>query len=262
MGTIIRSQLYQLKRMKFAFVIYLLFVLVVGLTTITMSGSEACVHVEEFMLKNPDFMVSFGMLTIGLWVGYTCGMDFKDKVGNYEVMYGHSRLQVYAGRFIPGCFVSAISATILVFVTFLAGGLFVGFEGGEDTVNLCIRCALTIFPYLRMSAFLVCLAFMIRNPYIIMSLGYGLFMAYAATSSLELKLSRLTIGSITNLRGLVDCSGWSIYNLDPAKGIVTYGTFDTGLSVGLVLGTIVSSLVMMGIYFIIGYLFFTKSDLD
>ena len=129
-------------------------------------------------------------------------------------------------------------------------------------MNLSIRCALTIFPYLRMAAFLVCLTFIIRNPYIIMSLGYGLFMAYAVTSLMDMKLSRSIISSITNLRGLGDCSGWSIYNLDPMKGIVNYNTFDTGLSAGLVLGTILSSLVMMGIYFIIGYLVFTKCDLD
>ena len=262
MGTIIRSQLYQLKRMKFAFVIYLLFVLGIGLTMITMSGGEACEYMEEFVLKNPDFMVSFGILTIGLWVGYTCGMDFRDKVSNYEVMYGHSRLQVYAGRFIPGCLVSAVSATILVLVTMLFGGILRGFEGGEDTVNLCIRCTLTIFPYLRMTAFLVCLTFVIRNPYIIMSMGYCFFMAYAVTASIDLKMSRSNISSITNLRGLMDCSGWSIYNLDPVKGIVNYDTFDTGLSAGLVLETIGSSIVMMGIYFVIGYLFFKKSDLD
>ena len=262
MGTIIRSQLYQLKRTKFIFVVYLLFILVMGVSTITMSGQDAGKHVEEFVLKNPDFMVSFGILTMGLWVGYACGMDFKDKTGNYEVMQGHSRLQVYAGRFIIGCLAAACAATILIFTSILFGGIVQGFGGGKNMVNLFIRCILTFFPYLRMAAFLVCLAFMVRNPYIIMALGYGFFVVYAVTASVGLYISRSIISSLTNLRWLVDCSGWSIYNLDPVKGIVTIDTFNTGLSTGLVLWTIVSSLVMMGIYFVIGYLFFSKCDLD
>ena len=262
MRTIIRSQMYQLKKTKFAFVIYILFVLIVILSTTSMLFADKCKTAERFALCNPDLMVSFGILTIGLWVGYTAGMDFKDKVSNYEVMYGHSRLQVFMGRYIVGCLVAAVAGTTLVLATFITGGVVKGFEGGPTLTHLWIRCALTFFPYLRMAAFLICLTFIIRNPYIIMALGYIMFMVYAVTSSLGALLSKSFFSSLTNLRALMDCGGWSIYNLDPSKGIVPYDTFETQVGMGLVFGTIGSSIFMAGIYLLIGYLYFAKSDLD
>ena len=68
--------------------------------------------------------------------------------------------------------------------------------------------------------------------------------------------------SISNLELLTAYEGWSIYNLDPAKGVVEYVAYDSSIDSKMVIGTIAVSLVMTAFYLILSYAVFRHDDID
>jgi hypothetical protein len=120
---------------------------------------------------------------------------------------------------------------------------------------------LFFFPYVRLSAFIAMLTFLIKNPYIIMAISfvitdYGMLVIDILASKASLAVS------IFNLKLLTEYDGWSIYNLDPQQGIVKYFSYDSSVSSGMVIGTIVVSLVMAGLYLFMGYALFRRDELN
>ena len=65
-----------------------------------------------------------------------------------------------------------------------------------------------------------------------------------------------------NLQDLCDFSTWSVYQLDPEKGIVNYTAYDSAIGSGLIVGTILISLLISAVYLLAGYGFFRRDDLD
>ena len=127
--------------------------------------------------------------------------------------------------------------------------------------DVIVRQLLFFFPFMRLGAFLVVLTFLIKNPYIIMAAGFVIGNAGMMLQEMFGIPNSLYI-SIFNMGLLTEYGGWSIYNIDPGVGVVYYHAYDSSLTIGLVVGTVVVSLVMTAFYLFMGYALFRRDELN
>ena len=73
------------------------------------------------------------------------------------------------------------------------------------------------------------------------------------------KTGDLTFLGTGNLQMLFDFTSWSTYTLVGEKEIMVY---DAALSTGDVAGTVLASVLIGGLFLILGYLYFEKDDLN
>ena len=96
MNNIIKSMIYELRKSRFVLVLFLVIaaanVLVTVLNISANTFDEATTSAMLSEAKNTTFL--FAEFFVIAAVGIIIGSDFKDKVANYELMSGHSRIQV------------------------------------------------------------------------------------------------------------------------------------------------------------------------
>ena len=94
-----------------------------------------------------------------------------------------------------------------------------------------------------------------------MAIGYALTMIPGIQEQFGKHSTGFAI-SLFNMNALMDYKGWNIYNLDPSIGIVEYNSYNSAIPAGLVVGTIVVSLLMTALYIFIGYALFRRDELS
>ena len=261
MKNIIKSIWYEILRSKFMIRIYLLFVgvmvLMVLLNLDTMKGKG----ISYFLADNPTSTYLLSFFVLAFIVGIISGEDYKDKVANYEILSGHSRISVFFTRSLMGILVGSFLCVVLNFVILITGCILAGWGESLSMGDVIVRQLLFFFPFMRLGAFLVVLTFLIKNPYIIMAAGFVIGNAGMMLQEMFGIPNSLYI-SIFNMGLLTEYGGWSIYNIDPGLGIVHYNAYDSSLTIGLVVGTVVVSLVMTAFYLFMGYALFRRDELN
>ena len=94
-----------------------------------------------------------------------------------------------------------------------------------------------------------------------MGIGYGIITINTLFSGIVSDHENLLTSNF-NLNLLADYDGWSVYNISKTDGIVNYACYDSSLSIGNVIGTILISIAVMAIYLVIGYGLFRRDDLS
>ena len=264
MKNIIKSVAYELKKTKairVTFIVGLLFMLLEGLLNIDTTSSNMAHNASQLVA---DISVSNIMVLIfiaAVLVGYMCCGDFRDKVVNYEIMSGHSRAQVFISRFIPAVLVSAFLVTVLQFSVMLPGIIMYGWGNAISLGDVIIRNMLIFFPIMRICAFLVIISFIVKSQYLMMAVGYGVFTFLGFIQQLEIDRLNFVTG-FSNINLLCDYSGWSTYNLDPVDGIVKYISYNSSVTSGMIIWTIVVSLLVTAFYMFVGYSLFRRDELN
>ena len=264
MKNIMKSIWYEIYHSKLMIRIYIVFIFVMGLIGFLNSETERGTYsagASGMLADIHEVTYEFPIFILALIVGIICGEDYKDKVANYEVLSGHSRKSIFFARTLMGIIIGSVFATLLCFVTILTAWLKTGWGDSLVFGDVMIRTCLMIFPMLRLAAFFAVLTFLIKNPYIIMAIGFITCMSPALLNNM-LAHSKSIFVSIFNMALLCDYKGWSIYNIDPSEGIVYYNSYESSVSSGLVIGTIVASLVMTVFYLFMGYALFRRDELN
>lgn len=257
MKNIMKSIEYEIWHNKMLIRIYIFFIFMMGLV--------AVLNVEEggtgaMLAENPTITYEFSIYIIALFVGVICGEDYKDKVANYEILSGHSRISIFMARSLMSIFTAAFLATVLGFVPVIVGNVYAGFGDSLKLIDVIIRQLLFFFPYMRLAAFLVVITYLTKNQYIIMASGLVIMIGSSILADI-LRLKGVFI-STYNLELLVDYKGWDIYNVDPVKGIVEYHSYVSTVTPNLVVGTILVSLLMTAFYIFMGYGLFRRDELN
>lgn len=262
MKDILNSELYSIRKSGTTIRIYILFVVIMVLVTVinVVNSNEGFASAEGCIVDNPTLPSLFPIFIVGFIVAAFCGEDFKDKVGNYEIMSGHSRGQIFLGRSIPAIVVSGVGATILAFIPLVSGSII--FEMGDlvPVGDIIIRQLLFIFPFMRLAAFFVFVTFMVKSNYVTMVLGFLVFNAHAVLADMVTN-SKSYLISLFNLNLLTDYPGWSLYNVSGNGGIIEYTAYKSAVTPELVIGTILVSLLMIAVYMTAGYAFFRRDDI-
>ena len=262
MKNIMKSIWFEIRHSKLMIRIYIVLVLFMALVGFLNTGASADLGTASTLVADdPTIAYEFSIFVVALVVGIICGEDYRDKVANYEVLSGHSRKSIFLARSLMGIITAAVLGTLLSFAPMITGIIKAGWGNELLLSDVIARQLLLFFPFLRLAAFLALLTFLIKNPYIMMAVGFVICMASVLLEGM-LEHSKSVFISIFNMSLLTSYSGWQIYNLDPVKGIVKYSTYESSLSAELVIGTIVASLLMTGFYLFMGYALFRRDELN
>ncbi len=261
MINIMKSIWYEIIRSKLLINIYLLFVGIMGLITVLNINTGEKAGTSGMITSSPEIIYEFPIFILALFVGVICGSDYKDKVGNYEILSGHSRISIFLARSLMGILVGAVFSTLLCFIPIIAGTIIGGWGNAVAMNDVIIRQLLMIFPMLRLAAFFALLTFLIKNQYIMMAVGWVVSMSPTILNGMLAKGNNVYI-SIFNMGLLNSYDGWKIYNVDPVDGIVSYNSYIGTVTSGMVIGTVAASLLMVGFYLFMGYALFRRDELN
>ncbi len=258
MNKIIKSIFYEQIKSKIIPILFLIFA--AFFIIIPIIGVSDSLGTSDYFLENSTLTFVFQLIFLGLSVGIICSGDMKDKVANYEVLSGHSRLQVYMARFISSVLMGTVLTMVLSFLPVLVGTAVYGWGDRLSFSEVMIRQCLYVFPYLRLTSFLVFLSFIVRNKYVMMAVGVLLGVGSLLSFTIFSTISSSVYLSIYNLKYLSDYITWQIYNVN-SEGVFKYYTGNSTITSELVIGTIGVSLLMIVIYGIAGYAVFRKSEM-
>lgn len=260
MKNIVKAQFFQIRRdkvIKYIIAVTLLMQVLVAMLPIWL-GTVEPTPAGEFFATNGSATSTFTLFFLILVTAQICGADFLDKTHNYELMTGHRRYEVYLGRVIAAAVVGGVGA---LFFTILPVGIYAVLYGWGPKVafsQVLFRWLLMLLVYLRMVCEFAFLTFLVKNPYVVMGLGYVVFMfSMMLASGTTISVNSVFLG-ITNLTLLGMVSKWATYGLG---GDLNY-IFDASLSAGTIWGTVVASVGVGVAALYLGYVFFKNDDMN
>lgn len=259
MKNIIKSQLFQLKKDKISIFTFIAIAVVELLLVYMMcdanktydgvitGGEEVARTLSMFALLPQFFMYIFTAQSVGA--------DFRDKTCNYEIMSGHTRLQVFFGRAIPTVIVSTLGTIILMAVPGVVLTAIYGWGNTVSHVDYIIRLLLMIFPVIRITCEFILFSFIVRNPYVIMGLSYVAFMMLGINESIRMNFTPVL--GITTINNISTIDFWYTYGLDTGIRYI----YETAMPAGDIVSIIVVSLLFAAAALYLGYIFFKNDDM-
>lgn len=260
MWNIIKAQNYQIRGDNLV-ILVLLAGLLLPTGTLLMDFDISELTGSFFMAQLGSVLpICLGMVLVIL-VSRICGWDAGDKTMNYEVLAGHSRAEVYFGRVIMSVIWGLGNGIAMLVLPVLGITVINGWGNNMNLGAAAVRCVLFLFPMLRLICEFAMLAFLLRDCYKAMLIGWSFFavsmvgiMVYEGLADTALTVQLV----ITNMREVI---GFGNYKIEYIGGedILVYMT---GMDASLVLGTILVSLLAGGACLAVGYAVFKKQDMN
>ena len=121
MKNLIKSILYEVTRSKLLLITYsFMIALMILLGLINAPDSST----SGMYITDSSLPYTFPLFVIALTVGMVICPDYRDKVGNYEILSGHSRISVYFSRVLCAVIPGAFLAYFLTFLPMITGIIF------------------------------------------------------------------------------------------------------------------------------------------
>lgn len=257
MKNIIKAQLYQLKKERLLTIVFWGLFAVLLMDAFFGSGEGVTLSGSETAAKVLQFHSIISSLFVFMVTGICCCSDFLDKTANYEIMSGHTRKEVYLGRVIPCIIIGTTGWLILICSPYILCTAVAGWGTKLAFGDFLLRVVLMILPIIRIICEFIMLSFIIRNPYIIMGIGYGVFVlgglseAFSQTGSYFL--------GITNLTLLSGFDTWLTFGMN--NGAENY-IYESALPVNDIVCTIIFSVIFSAASLFLGYHFFKTDDVN
>lgn len=256
MKNIIRAQFFQLKRDRLCFIVaFLMAAALLYITWFAWTTSEHNITAGSYFVDSLMMHVMIAIMPTLMLVGQMCCGDFPDKTINSELMGGHKRIESYFGRAIP-CILVTVPMALLMIAAPVIFAFFLGGWGSEVSFSaVAVRFLLVGVVLLRLVCEYIMLSFIVKNPYIMMALGYMVFV---------LQISPIFDGmeshvlAITNLNMLFRIGGWYTYGIENSVNFV----YDLYMEPMKIFGTVAVSLIVSAAALIIGYVFFRNDDMN
>lgn len=148
MKNLINAQLYQLKKNRILILIFL------ALCIMQVSGSAGEMAYQNWELSAGGYLAANGLsilspviLIVTLVTAEVCGADFMDKTGNYELMAGYRRKDIFFSRTILSVLLSLPAMYLLLLVWAVAAIALGGWGNELFPEAVLVRMVLLIFPY-------------------------------------------------------------------------------------------------------------------
>lgn len=262
MRNIIKSQLYQFRREKIPFFVF------VGLTALNIFSAllnsnlnfnntepiSASTYVTTYFIS----ALLTSVFIIPVIVGPVCCGDFTDKTSNYEILSGHLRRHIFFGRSLIAILIALIEWIIIVIVPVIMLTVMNGWGTDITVGDAVFRLFLMVFPVIRMCCEFVMLAFIVKNPYIIMAGGYIIVMLGGILANISQGTGWFFM-STTNLMQLGIFDFWATYGLSDGTTNFIYDAVVP--TQNIILTIVVSTVVSIGAL-AIGYIFFKNDDMN
>lgn len=273
MINVMKAQIYQLKKNRLLFLIFLgvnAIVFAIGAMMIlpmaktNYSGDEYVMNVQAsyFVALFWSMGAALVQLIPAAAAGMICAGDFKDKTSNYEIMSGRLRLESYAGRVVLSLIVSMILSTLTLIITPIILTAMVGWGDTVTIRSVVIRVLASMFPIFKMTCFCCMLSFIIKKPAIVMTISFAgtIVASYIINTTGSVNDSSLTIFAPYNLGNILMYHYYLTYGLNNKE--MEWMIFENELASDLLVRSVCISLIMGIAYIIIGYHYHHKDDLN
>lgn len=190
---------------------------------------------------------------------WICTMDFGDKTANYEIMTGHTRLELYSARVFVSVITGVCGYYLLLILPVIAGCFIWGWGSCVHVSDMIFRWSMLIFPVVRIIIETAFFAFIVRKPSVVLIGGFIIneFFTIVPISS-EMEYTSCILGT-SNLARLTVIDAWTTYGLSEGAMWLTY---DTMLPASYIISTIIAALIASVMFFCLGYTFFRYDDID
>lgn len=257
MKNIVRAQIYQLKKER---LLPIVFVLCIGLLCITIINQRDFDTFGEILCEISSIVPQMSLLFLFTAVAVICGRDFADKTGNYEIMGGHTRKEMYMGRASLAIGVAVVGSVLICYAIIGLGSAFMGWGDAVSLKDVLLRVTLMSFPMFRIACEAVFLTFIIRNAYIVMAAGYVyIFFITELLLGMSTQPASYYLG-ISNLAKLMDMTAFQTYS--PVNPGVKMTVYDASISLSDAGGTVIVSVVVGVVFLVLGYHFFKTDDME
>ncbi|MCM1495916.1 MAG: ABC transporter permease [Bacteroides sp.] len=257
MWNVIRAQLYQLKRDKMVWGIFLFALVLNGIFSFTnMTDMDEELSGSLTVASMGSMYCMAGMIVILIVVANVMGKDFIDKTLNYEILSGHSRREVYFGRFITAVLIGPVISFLVIAAVPLVMTLIFGWGTTIELEGVLVRYALIFFTLVQIACELALITILTKNPYVTylagFILGYIQMMFFTVRTEFpdwfaERDFSMLSIWHCMDLLSFQDMTTF-LYSSEVEASAIW-------LSIGI-------SLILGGIIILAGYLYFRRDDLN
>lgn len=256
MKNILKGQLYMLPKYAISHFIFIGIALLQVLETyITIETAPDFILNAGIFAASPT--MTYGMVAVVYIFTLTsqiCLADFSDKTSYYELMGGHTRIEVFFGRIIPCLVLGTLGAFVLMIIPDITATVLLGWGSDVPVGQIIIRRLLLIIPLIRLCCEFVFISFLLKNMVGAMVTG---FVMYMFGWELSFYNSSPWLG-MTSISMLYETDVWVTYGLDGDA----HFTFDASLQPETVVSVILFSLAASAISLIMGYYFFKKDDMN
>ena len=187
--------------------------------------------------------------------------DAGDKTINYEFLAGHDRDRIFGGRLLTAFLWGVVILWLFSLFPVLIYDLIYGWGRETDRWELLIRLTMTLFPMIRICAFNVLLASLLRSAGKGIAISYAMLMVILIVMSVlqEFKQKAFILEfGFTNMLWLITPGNHRNVVID-GKSITL---FDTALSTDMTVKTIIVSLIFACVYILLACAEFKRRDRD
>lgn len=265
MWNVIQAQMYQLKRDKMVWGIFLVALVLDGIFVFRsmLDGTEG-LSGSLIIAENGSMYCIGGMLVILVLVANVVGKDFTDKTLNYEILSGHSRQEVFFGRFIVAAVAGMISSFLVMVLFPVVLSLIFGWGTTVNLQEVMIRYVLIFITLFRIVCELTFITILTKNPYLTYLAGFVLGYIQIFIDMIKMEFpdwfanKNSVLLSIWHCLDLLDFRDSTTPLLDESGQIL----YQSALELPGILQSIGTSLIFGGIIMIISYVFFWHNDLN
>lgn len=253
---VMKAQNYQIRHDMFSVIAIVIFVGISIYQAVhdDITGSEQFAAMGEVV----PLICLFICLVIGARIA---AWDFNDKTINYELLSGHTRRDLYWGRF-ASALLWCISLCVMEMLFPLAvSTIRNGWGVQADPVNCMLRLLIAILPVVRMIAAIFLLAFILRNCYITYAVGYVLIGGMMLAVQLLTEASHLHLEYVLGYTTLGEVLVLSNSHMEFVNG-ADMNVYDSAISISSFGAAAVSSIVVSVVCLLAGYAVFKKRDME
>ncbi|MGN0688814.1 MAG: hypothetical protein ACI4KH_00165 [Oscillospiraceae bacterium] len=256
MKNIIKEQLYMLPRYSISHFVFSGIALLQIIATYFIIGSmkELVTNAGIFSAMPDTTYVMIAVVYIFTLTAQICLSDFSDKTSYYELMGGHTRVEVYFGRAIPCLVIGTLGALLLFIIPDITATVILGWGGDIPVGQIILRRLLLIFPLFRLCCEAVFISFLMKNTVGVMITGFAVYMVGL---NLSIEGGSPWLG-ITTIPMLYESDIWVTYGLDST----VHFSYGTSLQAETIAPVIVFSVIASAVSIYMGYFFFRNDDMN
>lgn len=256
MFNIVKSQNYQIRHDMFSVITV---IVILGIS-VYMALCESVTGAEKFLALGENIPMLW--LLICLVMGARiAAWDYSDKTINYELLAGHSRKDLYWGRFVVALWWCVLLCLGTVGIPLIICSVRNGWGNNVDFVNCMLRLLVSVLPLLRILAEFFLLAILLKNCYVTYAVGYVLIGGTMMGVLLLSEVLNVDCSFLLGFTTLAELFQLGNSHLEWIDG-VDISVYDSILSSSQIMEIILSSIVVILLSLFAGYGVFKKRDME
>lgn len=256
MFNIIKSQNYQIRHDLFSVIAMIIFA---GIT-VYLSVCDNVTGGEKFvaMGSNSPMLWLIVCLVFGARIA---AWDYNDKTINYELLAGHSRKEMFLGRFVSAFFWCIVICALIALIPLIVCSIRNGWGENVDFVNCMVRIMVSFLVMVRVLSEFFFLAVLLRNCYVTYAVSYILIGCSMVMVLIMSEMFGVELSCVLGYLAMSDMLELTNSHLEWING-GDISVYESALELTDTMKVIVSSVAVTLVCLLGGYRIFQKRDME